>query len=469
MNLTGMTGCMLLGAAAAMMPTQAIAATPPDLDVNNREAVETAYMDALAASKSVPDGWTGSEQACNPGALSPEFLQGQLAVVNFGRALTGLPAVGLSQDLTARAQLGAFAWTFGDQCGLEASNYPGHKVHCTDEPTWVMLPDTGVVIDAFATEVGIGWVPGGGDLAVTHSGGYQDPPPWMAWPSAGYFPEPLQESSGWYLAGAGADFTNASVRMTDPATGQPVANTRIKAAYGTAGDDAVNYLQWEVSQLETLDDVMVTVEGIVRAGQTVSHSYTVHLFNPTMRTLGQPTYSGVPQVGATLTGTSAPVMPASMESMDSEVSLSWWRDGVRVGRGTTYKVRVGDLGRSLVLRQRSSHWGFSESIVDATPTGTVQPATRLRPMGIKLEGVRRVGRTIRVFPEWTFPRSKVRQSVQWWYVNGQRIPGATKTRLVLSRKVLRIPKNGSADIEVRVKAQARGQHASQSRRYRVYP
>ena len=142
--------------------------------------------------------------------------------------------------------------------------------------------------------------------------------------------------------------------MTDPATGQPVANARVKAAIKAAGDKWLGYLQWDVSQLETLDDVTVTVEGIVRAGQTVSHSYTVHLFKPTMRTLGQPTYSGVVKVGETLTAKSAPVMPASMESRDSEVSLSWWRDGVRVGRGTTYKVRVGDLGRSLVLRQRSS-------------------------------------------------------------------------------------------------------------------
>jgi hypothetical protein len=467
MKMAGATGSMvLLGAVLAALPTQA-SATPPSLDVNNRQSVETAYMDALAASKSVPDGWTGSEQACNPGALSPEFLQGQLAVVNFGRAMTGLPAVGLSQELTTQAQLGAFAWTFGDQCGMEASNYPGHKVHCTDEPTWVMLPNARVAIDPFVTEVGIGWVPGGGDLAVRHGGGRQDSSPWMAWPSAGYFPEPLEQSSGWYLAGIGADFSNASVRMTDPATGQPVANARVKAAYD-AGDSWLGYLQWEVSQLETLDDVTVTVEGIVRAGQTVSHSYTVHLFKPMMRTLGQPTYSGVPQVGKTLRATSAPVMPASMESSDSEVSLSWWRDGVRVGRGTTYKVRVDDLGRSLVLRQRSSHWGFSESLVYAAPTAAVQPATRLRPMGIKLEGVRQVGRTIRVFPEWTYPQSKVRQKVQW-YIGGRPIPGATKTRLVLRRQFLKIPKNGSAFLQVRVKAQARGQHASQSRTYQVYP
>jgi hypothetical protein len=89
-------------------------------------------------------------------------------------------------------------------------------------------------------------------------------------------------------------------------------------------------------------------------------------------------------------------------------------------------------------------------------------------MGIKLEGVRQVGRTIRVFPEWTYPQSKVRQKVQW-YIGGRPIPGATKTRLVLRRQFLKIPKNGSAFLQVRVKAQARGQHASQSRTYQVYP
>ena len=58
MKMAGATGSMLLlGAVLAVMPTQA-SATLPSLDVNNREAVETAYMDALAASKSVPDGWT---------------------------------------------------------------------------------------------------------------------------------------------------------------------------------------------------------------------------------------------------------------------------------------------------------------------------------------------------------------------------------------------------------------------------
>jgi hypothetical protein len=102
----------------------------------------------------------------------------------------------------------------------------------------------------------------------------------VAYPAAGFFPAPIN-SPFWSLSRDGADFSFATVKMTD-AAGKSVAvsNVRRNADYG---DPAII---WEVSPSAAVRSVyndtsyQVTVSGIGGEGIPASFSYTVTLINP---------------------------------------------------------------------------------------------------------------------------------------------------------------------------------------------
>lgn len=447
---------------AGVQPGQA--ETGADLDTTSREAVENAFLDAIAASTGVRGDWTGSYEHCDPGTVSPAMLAGQLAAVNFERALVGVPAATLDPKLTEGAQKGAFAWASGDECGLNQADFPGWKIHCDDDPAWSLLDGSGLRLVPYRVRVGIGWLPGAGDLDYQLESEESAGPDWLAWPSAGWFPEKLHWSSHWELAAPEADFTAATVTLTDAKTGAPIG-TRIKDA--TAGEGLrPGHLVWEATDWpeDREPSIAVTVSGVTRGGQTVSHSYTVNLFVPSARIVGHPNYTGEVRVGETLTAQAARTVPKVGTTFynlgyETRPSFSWWRDGVRVKRYGQYRVRLADQGHRLVLRQRVSASGFTSPSAFSEPTPVVLPATRLRSMGIRIEGTRKVGQTVRAVPEWTFPRSRVNERFQW-YRWGDPIPGATKARLILRKRY-------ASGIRVRIQGRSGGQHATQWRQFRV--
>ncbi len=116
-----------------------------------------------------------------------------------------------------------------------------------------------------------------------------DPPDsnFIAYPAAGFFPAEIN-SPFWSFSREGADFSFATVKMTD-ASGQPVtvSNIRRNADYG---DPAII---WEVAPAAAIRSVFddtafnVTVSGIIGEGIPTSHSYTVTLINPDRLLSGQ--------------------------------------------------------------------------------------------------------------------------------------------------------------------------------------
>lgn len=108
-----------------------------------------------------------------------------------------------------------------------------------------------------------------------------DPTPgFVSYPPAGFFPAPIN-SRYWSLSAAGADFSAATVSMTDDA-GNPIASANVKSN-GNFGDPA---LIWEVSgeaaskSIYADRRVNVTVNGISGTGIPTSHTYSVTLINP---------------------------------------------------------------------------------------------------------------------------------------------------------------------------------------------
>lgn len=135
----------------------------------------------------------------------------------------------------------------GDQPG-EGINYPASNVlYIFQNPTEISLPLT---------------------------------PPFVSYPPAGYLPAALN-SPFWSLSRSGANFSSASVTMTD-ANGAPVPITNVRAN-SDYGDPA---LIWEVvssaasRSVATDKKYNVTVTGIQGLGVPSSHSYSVTLINP---------------------------------------------------------------------------------------------------------------------------------------------------------------------------------------------
>ncbi len=122
-------------------------------------------------------------------------------------------------------------------------------------------------------------------------------PRFVSYPSPGYFPAPVN-SRFWSLSYPNADFTNATVSITDQ-SGSPVAATvKVSGASPAYGDRAI---AWEVGEPAATDKVTddvtfhVTVSGIRGPGVPDSHRYAVTLINPNRLSAAQ-----------SLTGTPAP-------------------------------------------------------------------------------------------------------------------------------------------------------------------
>jgi hypothetical protein len=142
----------------------------------------------------------------------------------------------------------------------------------------------------------------------------------VSYPSAGFFPAPVN-SKFWSLSYRGADFSAATVTMTD-AAGTPMAVT-IQARNGNNGDPAI---VWQVPPAAAVSSVTqdvtfhVHVAGISGAGVPTSHSYSVTLIHPDLVTANQ-----------SLTGTNAPAagVPARYffqpPSMADSVSVTAFR------------------------------------------------------------------------------------------------------------------------------------------------
>jgi len=105
-------------------------------------------------------------------------------------------------------------------------------------------------------------------------------PQFVAWPSEGYFPEPLS-TKYWSLSFPDADFSSATVTMSH--VGGGAISTSIVSRAETYGDKTLVWLPTE-AQMPSSDaadqSINVTVENIVIGGVSQNYSYSVVLINP---------------------------------------------------------------------------------------------------------------------------------------------------------------------------------------------
>lgn len=150
----------------------------------------------------------------------------------------------------------------------------------------------------------------------------------VAYPPAGFFPVNLN-SPYWSLSCDGADFSSATVRMTD-ASGNvvPVLNTKRSNDYG---DPAII---WEISPSANIRSVgrdttfKVHVSGIGGADVPESHSYAITFINPDMLTSNQQIAgaSTIPSGGSGSFTFAAPAGAESMQVVASRRNASRWTE-----------------------------------------------------------------------------------------------------------------------------------------------
>jgi hypothetical protein len=299
-------------------PASAASATTGNrIDTGSRSAVRQAYLDHWLPGQVPLTLGSGSSRTCVPFTTSAAGQRETAAAINLARGLTGESAIRFTtkyDDLAARAALVMAAngklshdpprsWRCWTQAGHDAAarsdlaltgpvptasglvklylDDGGSENTGAGHRRWLLRPE--------ATTMGSGnaqgsWF-GNALYVITFADDNARAPAqkYYAWPSAGWFPDPLEPGGRWSLSSStGAGFGNAQVTVTGPG-GASLPLTRRAVASGYAD----NTLVWD---LRTPPPVVhgvaaptytVKVTGI-RGGPSSTYTYQVHLFDPTV-------------------------------------------------------------------------------------------------------------------------------------------------------------------------------------------
>lgn len=350
------------------------------VDRTDRRAVIDTFYDVWLHNQRVPLGWSGDTSACRPGTISGAAELATRQQINYFRSLVGLRGVSFDDDLRATAQRTALMMDANNQvshfppntwdCRTAAADAlagrsnlalgsgargasaislyvldPGSSNTAVGHRRWLFNPRTAVMASGSTSRANALVVVG----MPQHSGTV---PRWMPWPSAGYFPAPLEPNGRWSLSASGSrtDFSRAVVRVTDSA-GRSYPVTR----YAPVSGMGPSTLVWRVGDLRrptATRDVTyrVRVSRIRRAGELIpAVTYAVTLVLPDRRVglVTSPVVNGQPAVGEELVATQGGWSPNP-----SAVSFQWFRDGVAISGAVYpfYRVQSGDAGRELSVR-----------------------------------------------------------------------------------------------------------------------
>jgi len=350
------------------------------VDRTDRRAVIDTFYDVWLHNQRVPLGWSGDAADCRPGTISADAEFATRQQINYFRSLVGLRGISFDGDLQATAQRTALMMDANNQL----SHFPPNDWDCRTAAADDLASRSNLALGsggrgAAAISLYVS-DPGSSNTAVGHRRWLFNPrtavmasgstsranalvvvgmpqhdntvPRWMPWPSAGYFPSPLEPHGRWSLSASSVrtDFSRAVVRVTDSAgRSYPVGR------YAPVGGMGPATLVWRVGDLRrptASHDVTyrVRVSRIRRGGEAIpAVSWSVTLVTPDRRVglVSSPVVTGGPAVGEELIAT-----PGSWSPNPSSVSFQWFRDGVAIdgAQYPFYRVQSGDAGLELAVR-----------------------------------------------------------------------------------------------------------------------
>ncbi|WP_461467452.1 CAP domain-containing protein [Melaminivora sp.] len=290
------------------------------IDIHNREAVRLFYATVYASSNGVPSEWNGNVAQCQAGNTSVAYQQATLRRVNWLRAMAGLYA-GVTFDsgfsakaqqtalmMSAQGQLNHFpppTWAcysaegadgaknsnlfLGEVGAAAMSGYVhdfGSSNAALGHRRWLLYPQTRVMGVGNVAPEGQGGAKTANALWVFDSF-YGSARPavrddFVAWPAPGYMPW-SEVYPRWSLSYPEADFSRASVRMTE--NGQPIA-TRLEPVARGFGEPTLVWIPSPYTDgmlwVRPAQDMVYTVQvdNVLVNGQPRSFSYSVTVFDP---------------------------------------------------------------------------------------------------------------------------------------------------------------------------------------------
>jgi hypothetical protein len=319
------------------------------VDATNRQQVVNFYNSVYLPALAPNANWNGSVNGCNPGSVNPAFAAAEIQMLNYFRAMVGLPAdlvdnsgasVKANQAALMMKANGALShspppsWTCYTSAGAEAAGHsnlaynatgaraitlyiqdPGDGNYPAGHRRWIFYPPL--------IAVGRGDNDVANDLWVLPTAQHQvwgsrpSSPEWVRWPPAGYVPYQATYPRWSISRNPNASFNSATVSMT--VNGSPVA-ANVRPVVNGYGD---NTLVWEPSGIVAgpgMQDLVasVTVNNILIGSSATSVSYNVTIIDPavpagptatptrTPTRTSTPTRTATPTVTRTRTATATP-------------------------------------------------------------------------------------------------------------------------------------------------------------------
>lgn len=274
----------------------------------DRQAVNRAYLRRVAPNLAVRVRWTGSNRGCRAGSPSRHSQAATLASLNFVRALGHLGGVTFDRTLSLKAQRAALImsannslshlpprrWKCWTRSGFDAamhSNlalaYPrltagatilGYMTDAGDSNAaaghrrWLMYPYTTQMGNGATRHTNALWVLSTNDTS-------QPDPNFVGWPTAGWFPAPLEPAGRWSLSASNesTNFIGARVSVING------AGMRFRVhVYPVVIGYGKPTLVWHVGGIKAMGHYHVTVRNIRTTTHPLgfTHSYTVRMFRP---------------------------------------------------------------------------------------------------------------------------------------------------------------------------------------------
>ncbi len=293
------------------------------VDREDRTDVLAFHNTVYRASENSADhmNWTGNVAGGVAGTTSADFKDDVLRRINYYRAMAGLPADIVFDDVkSAKAQAAALMFSANNEIRHDPPADWAHYSADGAEGAFFSNIGLGVfgpeAVDAYmvddgdpnisvghrrwflysqAQEMGTGDVPPAGVYgqegflfsasAIWVIGDFKaaPDPEFVPYPGHGFFPEPLNPAR-WSLSYPGANFSGASVSMQVGGVNIPVGIIS-RSSINLNDKLGDNTIVWEMGNLPSAStedvEISVLVSGITGTNVPTSHAYTVTLFNPT--------------------------------------------------------------------------------------------------------------------------------------------------------------------------------------------
>ena len=284
---------------------------------SNREASRAFYLTYYQGAAAPAHGWTGSRASCSAGTTSQAFRDAVVARINFFRAMAGVPdEVTLSATYNAKAQQAALmmsansqlshsppaTWTCYSADGATAAgssnlalgNYgwgainaymkdSGSNNTAAGHRRWILYPQT--------QNMGTGDIPPDGGWAANalwvFDGRYGTARPptrdtFVAWPPPGFVPYQVVYPR-WSFSYPSANFSQASVTMTQ---GQQAVPVSLEAVANGYGENTLVWIpngmsasgSWPQPSADTI--YTVTISNVIVSGVPRSFTYDVVVMDP---------------------------------------------------------------------------------------------------------------------------------------------------------------------------------------------